>query len=192
MSFWTTWKTKVVNRLEQSDCIYDCLGFVKILFGILRSFLAPKDFFTYRIFWECHNHSVLVQKIIRMFTTILVEQFMMHMVSSFWIRSSWYFLISWEAWRFKSLVCMKRTESHPWELIFICSIFIFRGIFGYYVVTPSEYHFLSNYTISRSSIESTVSLNLTIDNLTMFVLPVDCIELPMIVYFLAKVGILSR
>lgn len=154
---------------------------------------TKKNFFTYRIFCEMSQSLCFGPKDTRMFTRDFGEQFMMHMVSSFWIGVIVAFpYILWEAWRFIKPGLYEKEQKAIRGVVFICSALFFLGVlFGYYVVTPFGISFLSNYTIS-DSIESTVSLESYIDNLTMFVLPVGLVfELPMIVYFLAKVGILS-
>ncbi|MEP7322356.1 MAG: twin-arginine translocase subunit TatC [Saprospiraceae bacterium] len=158
--------------------------------------LAPtkKTFFTYRAFCSISNSLCFGPKDnIRMYTRDFGEQFMMHMVSSFWIGLIIAFpYILWEVWRFVKPGLYSKEQNVIKGVVAICSLLFFLGVlFGYYVVTPFGISFLTNYTISES-IDTSVSLASYVENLTMFVLPMGMVfELPVIVYFLAKVGILN-
>ncbi len=152
-----------------------------------------KDFFTYRIFCEISESFCFGPDEIQMFTRDFGEQFMMHMVSSFWLGLIMAFpYILWEVWRFVKPGLYAKEQKAIRGVVAICSMLFFIGVlFGYYVVTPFGISFLTNYEISNS-IQNTVSLGSYVNYLTMFILPLGLIfELPMVVYFLAKVGIVS-
>ncbi len=158
--------------------------------------LAPtkKDFVIYRVF--CGFSEKLCfgpNKDLVMFTRDFGEQFMMHMVSSFWIGIiiSFPYLL-WEIWRFVKPGLYEKEQKAIKGVVFICSMLFFIGVlFGYYIVAPFGISFLSNYEIS-STIQNTVTLGSYVNYLTMFILPLGLVfELPIVVYFLAKVGIVS-
>ena len=76
--------------------------------------------------------------------------------------------------------------------IFISSLLFFFGIlFGYYVVTPLSINFLANYSVS-AEVFNDFDLSSYIGLLRASVLASGLIfELPIIIYFLAKVGVIT-
>ena len=76
--------------------------------------------------------------------------------------------------------------------ISIASLLFFIGVFfGYYVVTPLSINFLGNYTVS-SEVFNDFDLSSYIGLLRASVLASGIIfELPIIIYFLTKVGIVT-
>ena len=160
----------------------------KIIFG-------PKnaDFVTYRFFCNLSPKLCFGPDNIQVFTRDFGEQFMMHFVSSFWIGLIIAFpYIMWEIWRFVKPGLYKKEQKAIRGVVAICSGLFFLGVlFGYYVIAPFGISFLSNYEIA-TGIENTVSLDSYVSYLTMFILPLGLVfELPVIVYFLAKVGIVN-
>ncbi|MFM8448890.1 MAG: twin-arginine translocase subunit TatC, partial [Haliscomenobacter sp.] len=62
--------------------------------------------------------------------------------------------------------------------------------FGYYVIAPFAINFLVGYTIP--GVENTPTLDSYISYMTMFTLPMGLVfELPIVVFFLARVGLLG-
>ncbi len=155
---------------------------------------TKKNFFTYRIFCEISEALCFGPDQIQMFTRDFGEQFMMHMTTSFWIGLIVSFpYILWEAWRFIKPGLYAKEQKAIRGVVAICSALFFIGVlFGYYIVTPFGISFLTNYEISND-IQNTVSLESYISYMTMFVIPLGLVfELPMVVYFLAKIGIVSK
>lgn len=155
---------------------------------------SKKTFWTYRIFCQISDSLCFgPNEHLRLFTRDFGEQFMMHMTSSFWIGLIIAFpYILWEVWRFVKPGLYDKEQNAIKGVVVICSGLFFLGVlFGYYVVTPFGMSFLTNYTIS-DEIDISVSLESYVDYLTMFVLPLGLVfELPVVVYFLAKVGIVN-
>lgn len=153
-----------------------------------------KNFIVYR--WFCSVSEKLCfgpSSDLRLITRDLGEDFMMHMISSFWIG----FIVSfpyvlWEIWRFVKPGLYAKEQKIIRGVVFICSILFFIGVgFGYFVVAPFGISFLSNYKLA-ADIENTVTVNSYVNYITMFILPLGLVfELPVVVYFLAKVGIVS-
>ena len=77
-------------------------------------------------------------------------------------------------------------------LVFFGSLLFMGGVlFGYYVISPLSVQFLGNYTVS-STVSNSISLNSYISTLTSITLACAIVfQLPIIVYFLSKVGILT-
>lgn len=76
-------------------------------------------------------------------------------------------------------------------VVFICSALFMMGVaFGYFIIAPFAINFLVGYTIP--GVENSPTLNSFINFMLMFTLPAGLIfELPIVVYFLAKIGLLT-
>jgi len=100
--------------------------------------------------------------------------------------------VIFEFWKFISPGLYKKEKDGARGFIFISSTLFFIGVlFGYYVVTPLSINFLGNYSVS-SEIFNDFDLSSYIGLLRASVLASGIIfELPIIVYFLTKVGIVT-
>ncbi len=124
---------------------------------------------------------------------LLTGQFMMHITASFVIGLIVSFpYIFWEIWRFVKPALHNKEQKVANGAVFFVSVLFFIGVlFGYYVVAPLSINFLASYQISPEirnefDIVSYVSVLAT--------LVVGCailFQLPVIVYFLAKVGVVT-
>jgi sec-independent protein translocase protein TatC len=100
--------------------------------------------------------------------------------------------VLWEIWRFVrpalSYGEMKKSRS----IILFSSFFFFIGVlFAYFLVIPFSLNFANGYTIS-SHIENRFSFDNYVGFITMMLLGSGLVfELPMVVFFLAKSGLLS-
>lgn len=76
-------------------------------------------------------------------------------------------------------------------VVFICSsLFLLGAAFGYFVIAPFAINFLMGYTIP--GVENTPTLSSFINYMIMFTAPAGLIfELPVVIYFLAKVGLVT-
>ena len=77
-------------------------------------------------------------------------------------------------------------------MVFICSFLFLTGVgFGYFIIAPIAITFLSSYSVSPD-IANTTTLAALVNSMTMFTLPTGLIfEMPVIMFFLAKIGIVS-
>ena len=130
---------------------------------------------------------------LKIFTKDLGEQFLLHIkvsvVLGFIVASPYVF---WELWRFIKPGLYDKEQKVAKYFVGICSsLFMIGIVFGYYIVTPMAVTFLAKYSLS-STIENSVTLSSLISNLTMIVLPAGLIfELPLVIYFLAKMGLVT-
>ena len=70
-------------------------------------------------------------------------------------------------------------------------LFFFGVLFGYFLIAPLSIQFLGNYTVS-DAVANQISLNSYISTLTTIVLATGLVfQLPLLVYFLAKFGVVS-
>ena len=171
------------------DFIFDV-----ILFG-------PKkvDFFTYRLFCELsqslgQGNSLCIDEMpFRIQSRTMSGQFSAHLWTSItagFIIAFPYILL--EFWRFISPGLKKKERKNARGFIFIASLLFFTGVlFGYYIVTPLSINFLGNYTVSNE-VFNDFDLSSYISLLRASVLSSGLIfELPILIYFLTKIGILT-
>jgi sec-independent protein translocase protein TatC len=100
--------------------------------------------------------------------------------------------VFWEFWRFLKPALYQQEVKHSRGAIFFASILFSVGIlFAYYVICPLSIHFLANYYVS-AKVDNILNLGSYISTVSSIVLAGGVIfELPMIIYFLAKIGLVS-
>jgi len=123
----------------------------------------------------------------------MMGEFMAHMQISLIIG----FVISfpyilWEFWRFIRPGLFEKEIRTTQGLVGYCSMLFLMGIsFGYFVIVPFSINFLVPYSIS-DQVADYIQLSDYISFMAMTVLAAGIMfELPMIIYFLAKLGIVS-
>ncbi len=161
--------------------------------------LAPKnkDFATYKALcylsqrfnvdmcFDQINFTVINLDISGQFTTHMWIAFMSGFILAFP-----YFI--WELWRFIKPALSSRELGVSRGVVFFTSLLFILGLlFGYYVITPLSINFLGNYQVS-AEVHNTISLDSYINIVTVMSLSTGLVfELPMIVYFLSKIGIIT-
>ena len=132
---------------------------------------------------------------IKMQTTEFSSQFM----SSITIAFMGGFVVAfpyvfWELWRFiKPALTQKELKSTRGSIFYV-SLFFFSGAaFGYYLLGPFTFNFLSNYTLGTSHIlETKPTLNDYLENLVDIIIGCGiAFELPVITYVLTKIGLIT-
>lgn len=100
--------------------------------------------------------------------------------------------VIFELWRFISPAMHSNERKHSRGFIIISSLLFFLGvIFGYYIICPLSINFLANYSIS-SQVDNQIDISSYIGLVRASVLASGLIfELPIIVYFLTKVGVVT-
>jgi len=100
--------------------------------------------------------------------------------------------IFWEFWRFVRPALYQNEINNSRGAIFFASTLFSIGIlFAYYIICPLSVHFLGTYQVS-DQVENIVNLGSYISTITSIVLAGGIIfELPIFIYFLAKVGLVS-
>ncbi|WP_299060663.1 twin-arginine translocase subunit TatC [uncultured Polaribacter sp.] len=98
----------------------------------------------------------------------------------------------WEIWRFVSPGLTKKEVNKSRGFIFTASLLFFIGLtFSFYVIAPISVHFLYNYQISDSIVNS-FTLQSHIGLITNMLLGVSILfELPVLIYFLTKIGLIT-
>ena len=161
--------------------------------------LAPKnsDFLSYRVLCYLsvkYHVDLCFNKIdFNIINIDLSGQFMTHMWIAFvagFIVAFPYFI--WELWRFIKPALRDKEKKYSRGIVFFISLlFVIGLLFGYYVIAPLSINFLGNYQVS-SEVRNTISLDSYISTVTILSLSSGLVfELPMIVYFLSKIGFIT-
>ncbi|MDF2437196.1 MAG: tatC [Bacteroidota bacterium] len=100
--------------------------------------------------------------------------------------------VLWEVWRFiKPALKHKEKKASVGFIISSSFLFIAGVLFSYYVIVPLMVNFLGNYRVS-SMVENNFTLDSYISTVTTLSLATGLIfELPVLVYFLTKFGLMS-
>jgi sec-independent protein translocase protein TatC len=100
--------------------------------------------------------------------------------------------ILWELWKFISPALYDKEKKNAKVFIFFSSLLFFLGIlFGYYVVIPMSVNFVATFTVS-SIVKNQFTLESYIGMVKTSVLASGLFfELPIIIYFLTKLGLVT-
>ena len=100
--------------------------------------------------------------------------------------------VFWEFWRFVSPALYDNEQKLARRIVFFSSfLFIVGVLFGYYIIAPLAVNFLGAYQIS-SLVDNQISINSFISTIMTVCLANGFIfELPILVYFLTKIGLLT-
>lgn len=152
-----------------------------------------EDFVTYRFFCELSDLTCISPSNVKIITRELSEQLIIHLKVSFFMGIIVAFpLVFWEFWKFVKPGLYDKEVRATSGIIFWCTfLFLFGVLFGYYVLAPFSIAFLASYNVS-DKVESTATLSSYVDSMTMYTMATGLVfELPLVVYFLAKLGIMG-
>jgi sec-independent protein translocase protein TatC len=162
--------------------------------------LAPKEpvFPTNR--WLCRLGEILNLKRIcinqnpfTLQTVKMAEQFSMHIIVSLVAGIVVAFpYIFWEFWKFIVPALYEKEKRTASGAVFYTSLLFTMGVaFGYFIIAPLSVNFLGNYRVSESVI-SAPTLRSYVQTVTSVVLASGVVfQLPILVYFLSKVGLVT-
>jgi sec-independent protein translocase protein TatC len=163
--------------------------------------LAPKspNFLTYRLMCRLGHYLNMGEDFcvslipFSLISTDLSAQFTTHMWVAFIAGVVIAFpYIVWELWRFIKPALTTKEKTYARGLVFYTSFLFLTGIlFGYYVITPMTVNFLGSYQVS-AEVKNTITLDSFISTVTTMTLISGIVfELPIAVYFLTKIGVLT-
>ena len=162
--------------------------------------LAPKDpqFFTYRFLCSVSKSLGTDGMCITDIPFIVQSRTMAGQFSAhIWTSIAFGFVMAfpyiiWEVWKFIKPALYENEKKSAKSFIIITSFLFFLGIlFGYYVITPLSINFLGSYTVADE-----VKNNFDLSSYT-GLLKASCLssgfifELPIIIYFLTKMGLVT-
>jgi sec-independent protein translocase protein TatC len=179
---------------------FGMIAFVMKDFIFNNILLAPKDpsFFTYRFLCSVSQRlgtdGLCIDEIpFIVQSRTMAGQFSAHI----WTSIAFGFIMAfpyiiWEVWKFIKPALYDSEKKHARSFIVITSFLFFLGIlFGYYVITPLSINFLGSYRVADE-----VRNNFDLSSYT-GLLKASCLsagfifELPIIIYFLTKMGLVT-
>lgn len=100
--------------------------------------------------------------------------------------------IFWEFWRFIMPALYPDEKKHAGGAVFFSSLLFILGVlFGYYLIVPLSVHFLGSYSVSEQ-VNNQINLVSYISTVASVTLASGIIfELPIVVYFLSKTGLVT-
>lgn len=162
--------------------------FDQIILGPLH-----RDFITYKFFCGLSELTCFYPENVKLITKELSEQFVIHFKVSFFMGLIVAFpLVFREFWAFvKPGLHDKEIRATSGVILWCTFLFLLGVLFGYFVLAPFSISFLASYNVS-GLVEATTTLGSYVDAMTMYTMSTGLVfELPIVVYFLAKLGIMS-
>jgi sec-independent protein translocase protein TatC len=100
--------------------------------------------------------------------------------------------ILWEFWRFIKPAMYEKEKKYSRGGVFISSVLFMLGVlFSYFLIVPLTVNFLGTYQVS-DAVENKIQLSSYISTVVSVTFAVGLVfELPILVYFLTKIGILT-
>jgi len=181
--------------------IIGCLAFIfsRFIFDVIIFAPSRMDFPTYKFFCKAATYIGIVSDFCKDKLPFTIQsrtmsgQFSADIWTSIWAG----FIISfpyvlYELWKFISPGLHDNERKNSKGFIFIASLLFFMGvIFGYYVVAPLSINFLGTYQVSELVLNE-FDLDSYIGTIKAAVIACGVLfELPIIVFFLTKVGIVT-
>ncbi len=170
-----------------------------ILFDLILFGPKQPDFFTYRLFCaisrEISNTEFfcLTEMPFKILNTRMAGQFSTHI----WVALIAGFILSfpyvlYEVWRFVAPGLKPGERSYSrWVLFFGGILFMSGVLFGYYLIVPLSLQFLGTYTVS-AEVNNLIDLNSYLSTVSTVTLATGLIfELPVVIYFLARTGLVT-
>ena len=162
--------------------------------------LAPKnpDFVTNHFFCylaeKWHSPALCInQKPIQLINITMAGQFNTHMKTSLILGLIMAFpYVFYEFWKFVAPALYPHEKKVAKRTVFSTAFLFLAGvIFGYYLLVPLSIHFLNTYTVSDQVINQ-INLLSYLSTISMLVLASGItFELPMLMYFLTKIGLIT-
>ena len=123
----------------------------------------------------------------------MTGQFTMHISASLFIGFVTAFpYVAWEIWRFVKPGLVTKEKKFSRGAVFFISTLFFTGVaFGYFVMSPLAVYFLGNYSIS-DMISNEFDITSVVSTIITLVFGSGLLfQLPVVVYFLTKIGIVT-
>ena len=165
-----------------------------LLFGPTRA-----DFPTNRLFCWLDSHSSLFNGLcienahFTFINTDITGQFMLHIEMAMYVGAIGAFpYIFWEIWRFVKPALREREVRNTRGIVLITSLLFTIGcLFGYFVIAPFCVNFLIQYE-ATSIVKNMIDVNSYIGLIITMTIPTGILfELPMLVFLLTKLGVLT-
>lgn len=174
-------------------------AFYDFIFDTIIAGPLKPDFWTYRMMCKIGEQFNLgpdfcVTDIpINLINTDMAGQFTLQLNSSMLIGLVFGFpYLLWEVWLFikPALTDLERNSANGF--VFYASLLFMTGIlFGYFLIAPLSVNFLAHYTVS-SVIDNQITIDSYLSSVATLTLGTGIVfELPIIIYILSKIGIMT-
>ena len=185
---------------------------IAVVAGALIAFTQKKFIFDYLLFgptnaqfptnrffcWLENNYTFFQGLCIKdakftFINTDITGQFMLHIQMALYVGAIGAFpYVFWEIWRFIKPALHEREIRNTRGIVFITSMLFTIGcLFGYFIIAPFSINFLVQYQ-ATSIVLNMIDINSYIGLLITMTIPTGILfELPMLVYLLTKLGILT-
>ncbi len=181
-------------------CIFSIVAFIAKDFVFEQVIFAPSrpDFITFKFLCRLSNMTgssffCIEELPFVLQSRRLTGQFTMHVLASLIVGFVTAFpYIFWEIWRFISPALASQEQKKATGMVFWVSVLFFTGVaFGYFVVSPLSINFLAHYQIS-SQVQNIFDISSYVTTVTMIVSACGLMfQLPLAVYFLASMGLVT-
>ncbi len=184
----------VIIGLALVAFFYKDILFDQIIFGPKRT-----DFWTYRMLCELSQYynldaGLCIEKInFTIMNNTMAGQFNLHLTASFYAGFIMGFpYLLFELWSFIKPGLHAKERKNATGLIFYGSFLFLTGIlFGFFIITPMSVNFLGSYAISEEIINQ-ITLDSYLSTVAMLTLATGLVfELPIVIYFLSKMGMMT-
>ena len=100
--------------------------------------------------------------------------------------------VLWEFWRFIKPALYEKERKHATGAVFYSTLLFMLGVFfGYFLIVPLSTHFFGSYRVSAEVVNQ-INLNSYISAVTTIILGSGVVfELPIVIFFLSKVGLVN-
>lgn len=155
--------------------------------------LAPKhaDFITYKVVCQISQYLCFSPPDFNLETRQLGEQFFVHLKASLLLGLIISFpYVFYEFWRFIRPGLYARERRAVRGIVLLCTFLFYLGVsFGFFVIAPFAVSFLAGYSVGAINAPTLASY---VSYMTMFTLPTGLVfQLPIAIYFLAKLGLVT-
>lgn len=181
--------------------VIGCVAFIMKKFIFDTVLLGPTfmDFPTYRLFCDIAtsigiDSAFCAEKLpFTIQSRLMSGQFSAHIWTSIWAGFIIGFpFVLYELWKFISPGLHPNERKHSRGFILIASLLFFMGVlFGYYVVAPLSINFLGTYQVSEAVLNEFDLASYIATVRTSVIACGILFELPILIYFLTKVGIVT-
>ena len=184
-----------VIRAVLAILVFTAVAFVAkdIVFGKIILGPSKSNFFTYQFFCQLSTLTCIDNLPFILQNRVITGQFTMHIAASIAFGFMCAFpYVFWEIWRFVAPALYHEERSMARGATFFVSLLFAIGVFfGYFLITPLSINFLSNYQVDPTILnEIDISSYVT----TVAMLSLGCglmFQLPIVVFFLSQVGIVT-
>jgi sec-independent protein translocase protein TatC len=182
-------------RSAISVVVFAVVAFLNYDWIFNKIILGPFDpsFWTYRMMCKLGDGFCITKMGATLINTEVAGQFMLQINSSVLIGIIVAIpYILWEVWRFIKPALLAKERKAANGFVFYATLLFLLGIlFGYYVIAPESIAFLVNYRVSPD-IKNTITVSSYLSMVATITLIIGIVfELPMLIYILASLGVLT-